>query len=404
MKFRALFPLLAVVLGACFLVAQRIEIQHLRAAITHGPDAPSEASPTIANSASDERFPQAAKAGLKSRVDALCEGLDLQSKNGRVLMEIEMDARLAKLNFTELSDVFQYIVRMLPTVSKHEASTGESSDPEKMLVLQLMTSVIARLQKQAPLLILDWLADRALPEVFQSMKSWHAAAAMRFYSRQNPYAGLAWIDQHRAAFGEEGKRIEAAAIQGLAWQDLPTALSEAERRGILSEATTTVIPTLVTPEARRRWSDAVMTLPDAVERDERWSALTYEQICTKGWDAAASIIATECPPEAINSESWAQLTNYAITTQPEKVANFLTTIPAERVSAVLPDFIKRWTARNYNAAATWLRDSPPMAPWRDAAVAALVDEIRPLDPEAARIWTDTITDPAIHERLSAQKP
>lgn len=92
----------------------------------------------------------------------------------------------------------------------------------------------------------------------------------------------------------------------------------------------------------------------------------------------------------------------ALTRDPVKFADTLTALPAGAGSQFLPDFLVRWTERDYNAAATWLRGAPPKAPWRDAAVESLVQKITPIDPAAAQAWTLTIADPAIRSRLAGE--
>lgn len=64
-------------------------------------------------------------------------------------------------------------------------------------------------------------------------------------------------------------------------------------------------------------------------------------------------------------------------------------------SAAMPELITQWTERDYNAAAAWLGKAPNSAPWKDAAVAALVKQIQSVDPDAARAWSATIKNPAL---------
>lgn|GEM_PF-4603559 len=160
--------------------------------------------------------------------------------------------------------------------------------------------------------------------------------------------------------------MKAAALQGLAYQDVNAALVEATTRGILREASAAMIPALGSAEARRAWSDAVMTLPDGERRGRRWRSLVDEQIRSHGWDAAAEVLTTELPAEAISRNTLEPIAEAGMATDPEKVAGFLSNLSSGHAAEAVPAFTARWAERDYNAAGQW--GSTPLPALRHGAI------------------------------------
>lgn len=62
-------------------------------------------------------------------------------------------------------------------------------------------------------------------------------------------------------------------------------------------------------------------------------------------------------------------------------------------------FVGHWASVDVEKLSIWLRTVNPEAPWRDHAVAALVEEIRQEDTISAKAWADTIKAPATRRTI-----
>ena len=142
-----------------------------------------------------------------------------------------------------------------------------------------------------------------------------------------------------------------------------------------------------------------MTMPDGERRGRRWRSLVDEQIRSNGWDRAAEVLTAELPAEALSRNTLEPIAEAGMASDPDRVAGFLSKLPADHAAETMPTFIARWAERDYNAAGQWLNASAGTAPWRDRAVALLEEKIAPLDAAAARAWAATITAPAVRQTL-----
>jgi hypothetical protein len=125
------------------------------------------------------------------------------------------------------------------------------------------------------------------------------------------------------------------------------------------------------------------------------------EVATGGWQSALALLGADLPSEARTADNFESIVRAGVSDAPTALAHQLTTLPEETRARLMPEFVSRWTERDYNATAAWLGTAPANAPWRDAAVASFVGKIRTVDPEAARTWAHTIKDPALRAQVAA---
>ena len=429
MKPWILLPTLVLVSGAVLLLHQRSELSRLRTESTslattpeaagllpdntkqpNSPDASSAASApplkatraaaTVTGPGHAGAEPSPAEAGSSITLASLTNGAEKNANlrtDNKVLLAGPIALRVMSLPKDSIAPLFARVTALLGSIRREELEAGRCEDPEKMRAMLLLFPLMSRIQREDPARLLDWIASPGLPEFFKDGAGNFAEATMQNFAKSDPTAALTWFDQHRNM--PEAGRVEAAALQGLAYQDVNAALREAGAGGILREASAAMIPTLTSSDARRAWSDAVMTMPDGERRGRRWRSLVDEQIRSNGWATAAEVLTAELPAEALSRNTLEPIAEAGMASDPDRVAGFLSKLPADHAAEAMPAFIARWAERDYNAAGQWLNASAGTAPWRDRAVALLEEKIAPLDAAAARAWAATITAPAVRQTL-----
>jgi hypothetical protein len=290
---------------------------------------------------------------------------------------------------------------LLATVPAEALNGGRLDDPAQMRALMLLTSLSGRLQREAPGVLLEWMADSKMPAWLRKNAGRFVEETVRSFAAANPEEAVAWLDSRGSAL-PEADLAWPAALGAVAKTDVTRALREATDRSLLPEVLPSMVSALTTAEARRQWSEAVATLDDPDERGSRWASLVNEQSLTAGGRAAIEVLVNELPAEAMTAENVAVLLGAGLGEAPAALAGRVAALPEAIAAATLPDFIGRWTERDYNAAAAWLGEVPASTSWRDAAVSSFVEKISELDPEAARTWAATIKDPVMREQAGTQ--
>jgi hypothetical protein len=247
--------------------------------------------------------------------------------------------------------------------------------------------------------VLSWSLDPELSVFWKKKVGRLAAETLGIYAQAEPAAALNWMQQHAAEMADPD-RAWNSTLAGIAGSNVTLALQEARDRGLLAGALESMVPALTSPDSRNEWIGAVSELDDGSVRARQWSGLIRDQVQSQGWEQARALLQADLPSEAMTPNNLQLIGKEALAREPLKFANTLTTLPDTVASQAIPEFISRWTERDYNAAATWLRSAPAHAPWRDATIEAFVEKIFPLDPAAAQVWSATIADPAARERLT----
>ena len=407
---RYLLPLTVILLGAALLSWQRWQINAARqAAAGSTPHSPASSTPPgnagpnsgslpagangsrqsgqpVSGNVSTGDFDLAGLTGGMEKEIDLTQGIEIVARSG-------LSQKVADLTPAQAQAAFATVTRKLSNIDPVELEAGKTSDPAQMRAILLLLPIMSRLQRESPATLLEWIANPATPAFLRTAGRF-TEEAVASYTRQDPTAAITWLEKNEATL-PEAQRAWPAALGALALTDLPRALREATERGIIRETSSTMIPALTTPEARRLWSTAVSAFDDPARRDRRWSALVEEQIRSAGWEPALQVLSGELPAEARTPRNLAAIMDSGLSTAPATLASRIAGLPDNTAPKIMPELIARWTERDYNAAATWLRTAPADAAWRDPAIAALVGRITAIDPAAARSWAAVIKDPAL---------
>jgi hypothetical protein len=404
-----LFPVAILLVGSSLLAWQRHRLQEVRTRFatletratritTIMMDSPSGSDPATESGPQTPEEPPGAGLSLASITAGLEDRFDL-SGGGEDLLRTDIIERVAGLDLPQARALFARVTAIIARIPEDQLQLGRSTDPEQTRAMLLLVPLIGRLQREAPLDPLTWMAAPQLPAFLRQTAGRFAAEAMKQFAGQDPNAALTWLESHAASL-PEGDKAWPAALAAIAETDPARALREAGTRGIVRETTAAMVPALTTVESRALWTQAVLAFDDPERRSRRWTALVEEQTRTSGWAATFDIVDHELPPEARTPQNLTKIAEASLRENPADFAAKLKSLAPATTAELMPAFIAQWTQRDYNGAATWLRQVPADAPWRDAAVARFVTTITSIDPDAAGTWAATINDAALRDRVT----